>query len=95
MGVPVVSLRGDRRCARVGASLLTAAGFPEWIADSPGQYVHIARSLAQDAARLTELRLQLREHVAKSRLCSGEDYARAVESAYDEMYAKTFPKSAA
>jgi protein O-GlcNAc transferase len=95
MGVPVVSLRGDRHSARVGASLLAAAGFPEWIADTPGQYVHIARSLAQDAARLADLRMHLRDRVAKSRLCSGEGYARAVEGAYDEMYASRFPKTSA
>lgn len=92
MGVPVISLRGDRHSAKVGASLLTAAGLPEWIADTPGQYVHLARGLAQDAARLAELRQQLRERVAKSRLCSGKDYARAVEDAYDAMYAKKFPE---
>ncbi len=88
MGVPVVSLRGDRHSARVGASLLTAAGFPEWVADTPEQYIQIGRELAGDHARLTELRSQLREHVRQSHLCSADIYARAVESACEEMYAK-------
>src|SRR5262249_27391836 len=34
MGVPVVSRRGDCHAARVGASLLIAAGHPEWIAET-------------------------------------------------------------
>jgi protein O-GlcNAc transferase len=48
MGVPVVTLGGDRHSARVGASLLTAIGKPEWIARSPEDYVRIAAELARD-----------------------------------------------
>lgn len=85
MGVPVISLRGDRHSARVGASLLTAAEFPDWIADSPERYVEIGRELAGDRAELIQLRSQLRERVRQSRLCAMEDYARAVERAYETM----------
>jgi protein O-GlcNAc transferase len=89
MGVPVVGLCGDRHSARVGASLLTAAGFPEWIAHTPVAYVEIARELASDRARLAELRSLSRERVRQSRLCAAGDYARAVERAYEEMFATT------
>ncbi|BAV33879.1 hypothetical protein SCL_1574 [Sulfuricaulis limicola] len=85
MGVPVVSLCGDRHSARVGASLLTAAGFPEWIADTPERYVATGRELAADGAKLAGLRAQLRERVKQSRLCAAGDYARTVESAYEAM----------
>jgi protein O-GlcNAc transferase len=87
MGVPVVSLRGDRHSARVGASLLTAAGFPDWIADTPEEYTRIVRALVQDRAGLEALRLCLRERVRQSRLCAAPVYARAVERAYEAMYA--------
>jgi len=87
MGVPVVSLRGDRHAARVGASLLAAVGFPEWVADDPGEYIHIAQRLAQDTTGLAQLRLGLRQQVGESRLCQEESYTRAVETAYDEMMA--------
>jgi protein O-GlcNAc transferase len=86
MGVPVVSLRGDRHSARVGASLLTAAGFPGWIADTDVQYIDIARSLALDHPELAELRSQVRERVGKSQLCSADNYARNVECAFEDMY---------
>lgn len=85
MGVPVVSLRGNRHSARVGASLLTAVGCPEWIADTPGHYLQITHSLAQDQTHLVHLRSGLREQVGASRLCSAQDYVKAVENAYDEM----------
>jgi len=88
MGVPVISLSGDRHSARVGASLLSAVGFPGWIANTPGQYIHIAQSLAQDVSQLAQLRSGLREQMRVSRLCSEPAYVKAVENAYDEMEAK-------
>lgn len=87
MGVPVVSLRGDRHSARVGASLLTAAECAEWVADTAEQYIGIARALSQDWGRLAELRPQLRERLRRSRLYAAADYTRAVECAYEEMFA--------
>jgi predicted O-linked N-acetylglucosamine transferase (SPINDLY family) len=46
MGVPVVTLAGDRHASRVGASLLTAVGHPEWIASDWSDYVQKAAALA-------------------------------------------------
>jgi predicted O-linked N-acetylglucosamine transferase (SPINDLY family) len=51
MGVPVVTLRGDRHAARVGASLLTQIEFTDLIANSVEEYVEIALALAGDSAR--------------------------------------------
>lgn len=45
MGVPVATLAGSRHAARVGASLLRRAGFAEWVAGSPDDYVAAARAL--------------------------------------------------
>lgn len=68
MGVPVVTLRGDRHASRVGASLLTAAGHPEWIASSPDDFVRIAVALAADPDKLVGLRSGLRAELKRSPL---------------------------
>jgi predicted O-linked N-acetylglucosamine transferase (SPINDLY family) len=81
MGVPVVTLRGRLHAGRVGASLLSAAGFPEWIANSPERYVRIATALAQDRSRLASLRGRQRERVRASRLCDAITHTRALEAA--------------
>ncbi|HVU15782.1 MAG TPA: tetratricopeptide repeat protein [Candidatus Didemnitutus sp.] len=60
MGVPVVSLCGDRHAARVGASLLAAAGHSEWVAGTTDDYLRVATALAGDRTRLAELRQGLR-----------------------------------
>lgn len=69
MGRPVVTLRGDRHSSRVGASLLTAVGHPEWIAADADGYVAIATGLAADRPRLAGTSAALRPQLAASVLC--------------------------
>jgi predicted O-linked N-acetylglucosamine transferase (SPINDLY family) len=66
MGVPVVTLLGDRHASRVGASLLTAIGHPEWIADDTNDYIRIATELATDLPRLRQIRAALRDDLRRS-----------------------------
>jgi predicted O-linked N-acetylglucosamine transferase (SPINDLY family) len=68
MGVPVVTLKGDRHASRVGASLLTAIGFPDWIAADKAACVRIATELASDPVRLASLRTTLRDAMKRSPL---------------------------
>jgi protein O-GlcNAc transferase len=86
MGVPVVTLAGKSHVSRVSASLLTAVGLPELIADAPDQYVKIAVDLAHDLPRLTHIRSTLRQNMKNSPLCDGPGMARAMEELYREMW---------
>ena len=86
MGVPVVTLRGDRHCARVGASLLASVGLQELVAEDPESYLQIAVGLARDLSRLTELRFGLRERMRASPLCDVAGFTRALEEAYRRMW---------
>ena len=87
MGVPVVTLCGDRHAGRVGASLLTGIGLTDLIANSAEEYVEIAVELASTPARLDELRRSLRPRMAASPLCDGPTFARKMESAFRTMWA--------
>lgn len=86
MGVPVVTLRGERHAGRVGASLLTQAGLKDWIAGSVEQYLDIAATLAGDPAQLGNLRRSLRSRLTASPLCNGCAFARKIEAAYQTMW---------
>jgi len=86
MGVPVVTLRGDRPTARVGASFLHAVGLDDLVADDAESYLRTAAGLAQNRDRLTELRFQLRERMRASPLCDEAGFARAMEQAYRQMW---------
>ena len=86
MGVPVVTLRGDRHRSRVGASLLTQAGLTDRIAGSLEEYLEIATALAADPDRLRDLRRTLRPRLAASALCDGPAFARKIEATYRAMW---------
>lgn len=88
MGVPVVTLAGNRHAARVGVSLLAQIGLSELIAKSPDDYVHIATELASDPNRLAALRIGLRERMRNSPLCDAQTFTRNLEQAYREMWRK-------
>jgi predicted O-linked N-acetylglucosamine transferase (SPINDLY family) len=68
MGVPVISLAGDRHMSRVGASLLAAAGHPEWVATDADDYVRRAIELAANPTRLAGIAAGLRDELARSPL---------------------------
>ncbi|HWA28525.1 MAG TPA: tetratricopeptide repeat protein [Lacunisphaera sp.] len=87
MGVPVITLAGRVHAARVGASLLTHLGLPEWIAATPDEYLRIAREAALDAPRRAALRASLRERMRASPLCDATAFTRIVENALASLAA--------
>ncbi|MBS1723682.1 MAG: tetratricopeptide repeat protein [Armatimonadetes bacterium] len=81
MGVPVVSLTGDRYASRMSHSLMTAVGRGEWSCETDEQFVDTAVSLASDPVALTQIRSSLRGEVEASPLCDHEAYTEAFLSA--------------
>src|SRR5262245_63142495 len=75
MGVPVITLRGDRHAGRVGASLLTQIGLTDLIANSIEEYVEIALALAGNSGRLDDLRRTLRPRMKASPMCDQGAFA--------------------
>jgi predicted O-linked N-acetylglucosamine transferase (SPINDLY family) len=85
MGVPVVSLAGDRPYGRSGASILGSLGLDDWVSGTADAYVRCAIDHARDAAALDALRAGLRERLRASALMDGSALARALESAFASM----------
>jgi predicted O-linked N-acetylglucosamine transferase (SPINDLY family) len=85
MGVPVISLAGVRHVSRVGYSLLTNVGHPEWIARNWDDYVAKAASLAADAPQLARLRRGLRDEMQRSVVFAAEAQAARFAEAMIEM----------
>jgi protein O-GlcNAc transferase len=86
MGAPVVTLPGQRFCARHSLSHITVLGHPEWAAGSADEYVRIAAGLAADIEALAALRAGMRAHMAASPLCDGLAFTRGLEVAYRIMW---------
>jgi protein O-GlcNAc transferase len=95
MGVPVVTMMGDAHAARVGASLLSAAGLDtELVATSPDDYVERAVVLAQDRDRLQRYRAALRHRLAVSRLTDQTRFAREFEQALETAWSERLARAA-
>ena len=85
MGVPMVTLIGDRAIQRTSASLLTNVGLPQFIAETEDQYVDIAVSwVTERRGELAQLRQTLRQTLVDSPICSG--YTAAVEGVYRDLW---------
>src|SRR5262249_3848399 len=80
MGLPVVTRSGEVHVSRVSTSLLTTVGLPELAADSPEQFVGIARNLAKDPPPLVWLRSTVRDRLRRSPLLIAKGFTRNLES---------------
>lgn len=88
MGLPFVSLAGVPSMGTLGASVLSAVGHPEWIAHSEPEYVDKLAALASDLPRLAQIRRDLRGQMQASALMDEAGFARDVEDAFAQMFAR-------
>jgi protein O-GlcNAc transferase len=86
MGVPVLTLAGERFLSRQGVGLLMNAGLPEWVATDPADYVARAVSHAGDLQRLASLRSGLRQQVLDSPIFDAPRFAMHFETALRGMW---------
>jgi predicted O-linked N-acetylglucosamine transferase (SPINDLY family) len=86
MGVPALTLAGNRHAARVGASLLTQVGLETFVAGTREDYVAKAVALAAARDDLAKVRETLRERMAASPLCDAAGFARDMEAAYRAVW---------
>jgi predicted O-linked N-acetylglucosamine transferase (SPINDLY family) len=86
MGVPVVTIAGDRFVGRVGVSLLSELDLTDLIAHDVDDYIARAVHLAADAPRRRHLRATLRNRLERSAFLDHAGQARAFESALREIW---------
>lgn len=86
MGVPVITLVGERHNARFGYSLLMNAGLSELCAFSPEEYVEKAVALASDKERLRCYHQTIRQQLLASPVMQAADYMGEVEQAFTRVH---------
>lgn len=85
MGVPVVSMYGERRSSRFGLSILNNAGIGELAVPTADEYVERAVALAHDWELLDVLHKNLRTMLENSTAMDGRRYAREMEAQYEKI----------
>jgi len=86
MGVPVVTLYGNRHGSRFGYSLLKNLGIEGLAANTPEKYVEIAVAVAKDKELLGSLHNKLPELFRASPLMDGISYVKDVEHEYEKIW---------
>ncbi|HFD80767.1 MAG TPA: tetratricopeptide repeat protein [Gammaproteobacteria bacterium] len=86
LGVPILTLYGDRHASRVCSTILHAIGHPELVASTEDDYLEKAVELANDRDRIVELRRTLRDDFANSRLMDFPRFTRDLEKAYRSIW---------
>ncbi|MBK5276957.1 MAG: tetratricopeptide repeat protein [Desulfuromonadales bacterium] len=85
MGVPIITLKGDRLVSRQTASFLEILKHDELVADSVEQYRVCAVNLAGDVERLSTLRRSLREEMCRSPLCNAAAFAHNISNVFKRI----------
>jgi predicted O-linked N-acetylglucosamine transferase (SPINDLY family) len=86
MGIPCVTLLGERIPGRLSASFLTVLGLEDLVAQSLDEYVEIAVRLAGNLDRLAHERATLRQRLMASPIADAGQYTRAVEDVYRTLW---------
>jgi protein O-GlcNAc transferase len=86
MGVPVVTLAGERSMSRSAASLLTAAGRADLVAQRPEEYAAIALRLASAGAWSVSDRRELRSRMRTCPLMDEDAFTFDLESLYRKAW---------
>lgn len=86
MGVPFITLCGRTAPERAGAVVLGAVGLDELVTRTEDAYVALAVALATDRARLTRLRVGLRERMLASPMTDHARLAGEVAKAFRAMW---------
>ena len=93
MGVPVVSLYGERRSSRFGLSILSNAGLEELAVSTPKEYVERAVALANDWDLLDILHKNLRTMLEKSPAMDAKGYVKEMERQYENILQKVLDRN--
>ena len=88
MGNPFITYSNRPSVGKIGASILTSLGHPEWIATSEEEYVEKAVALASDPQKLSIIRQNLRAEMEASPLMDQKGFVRELEAAYQAMWEK-------
>ena len=86
MGVPLVTVAGERLAARVAASLLHAVGMPDLVAAGPEALCDLAVGLARAPERLAEVKARLAALVPLSPAFDPAHFARHLEAGFEQVW---------
>jgi predicted O-linked N-acetylglucosamine transferase (SPINDLY family) len=86
MGVPMLTLPGERCVGRMSLSILGTMGLEAFAARSKQDYIDIAVKISRNPAQLATLRNTLRETMRTSRLTNAPGFAHNIERTWRALW---------
>ena len=86
MGIPILTLAGNRYASRIGQRLNHALNLPEWIAKDHDDYVKKAVQFSKDRKRLESLRKNMRTRIRESGISHQTQYVNSLEYAFRKLW---------
>lgn len=88
MGVPVLTLLGDRPAGRQSASFMQVLDLPQFVAGNSTEYLQLAIKIQADRESLMTLRKTLRERMHASPLCDEQGFTSKLEEIFLRLLQK-------
>jgi predicted O-linked N-acetylglucosamine transferase (SPINDLY family) len=88
MGVPVITLKGDRYLSHFGESINFNLNMNEWIAKNYKEYTSKANKFSRDLNHLSNIRKNLRQNAIKSPVFNDVDFANNFSDMLWKMWRK-------
>ena len=85
MGVPVITLVGERHSNRVGFTILKNLNLDKLITFTEEEYINCAVDFSKNIKDLIEFKESLRLNLIKSDLCNKELHARNMEKCFKDI----------
>ncbi|HEY3308659.1 MAG TPA: tetratricopeptide repeat protein [Desulfuromonadaceae bacterium] len=86
MGIPVITLAGERPVSRQTKGFLNMIGLDELSSATISGYIDCAIQMSGDLERLAALRQGLRQRMASSPLCDGVRFTKKLEDIYCKIW---------
>ena len=88
MGVPIITMKGNRHAGRMVASILKTLDLNEWIVETHHRYIEKAVYWSNALPRLANIRGELRTRMMQSGLCDWFTFTQKVEQIYHQVWEK-------
>ena len=88
MGVPVITLKGNRLIFHFGESINANLNMHDWIAEDSKEYVSKAIKFSSDINQLSKIRMNLRQTFLQSPVCDAPRFAEHFSKMLWDMWKK-------
>ena len=86
MGIPILTIKGNKHSSRIGQCLMNALEMPEWIAEDYDSFVKKACHFSKEINDLQRIRACLRNRIQSAKISNRKQYAQLLENTFRNIW---------